>query len=74
MWNTFWKTIIYSVLLLLTCCTGCALLPDKPTNGSCDKESVQNLVIAAKKAGCSTYKIEMDQFLKSCTFTCYGSR
>lgn len=79
MWDTFWKTIIYGLfVIMLTTCTGCALMAlmsgdDEPVRMPCDQVSMDLQILAARKAGCKRYKIEKDEQFKICTFICYES-
>jgi hypothetical protein len=75
MWD-FHRYWIYALMLTLivVICVSCSTKPSKQEREATEKANyLEQVIRAAKKAGCKKYQIVIDQYLQTTRFTCTES-
>lgn len=76
MWDTFHRSWIYSLIAIaiLVMLPSCSSKPSKSEREATEKANyLEQVIRAAKKAGCKKYQIVIDKYLETTRFACTES-
>lgn len=71
--DTFHRTWIYGVLVLaLVSCVSCSMGGKKAETSNIDPSKLEQIIKAARKAGCVVKGVSIDSYMETVNITCQG--
>lgn len=71
MWDTFWRVVFFILIVaVLTTCVSCSGDGKKKPVPTMDPERLEQLIKAARKAGCVVKGINIDAYMETVQIVC----